>query len=507
MVPKNSAYKFRCFLLFLVYVIGSLFLIICAIYVLLWGGVGRILALDQPCVAILYRLTEPDAMKSVVGAMGLVGLALSYINAARTHRVKGLLMNDVIRYYYPYYGCVFISYGVFALLGRYCWGVGARTSGVICLLGLFFGLLYQIIMAWKVFFSDAQSEKLATNYIKAMVYYYKEESTDVPPMQEIRSVARYISRRFVEENRRFVNASDSNNNGKSVEKADQDIMLLIEFLDEKRDVVAENESRETHRCGVVGDFNHLFYLNSDSEKSGEAISLHDKIAALLYGLPSFQSATKRFSLQVRMIADTWQSILTEAREPNLQIHIACEILRVSAEKLPSVLTPLCCGLILCLHELYIRSADISDGRQWNYCADFMHQMTLLIGKTPLWEKDNKIISVLRIMARDMVAIFLCLNYLDQASTNKKVPDRPFRIILIEMQGAQKGSDVATRWDNQVIRIYLCYAYLIQSLLPMASPENLSYADRDRINTLIVDAIVNWFNSDVWEEGWNDADRT
>lgn len=507
MMPKKPVYYFRCCLVFAFYVIGSLLFMGCAIYALLFGGVGRYFPLDQPRVALLYRLTDPEGMKSVVGAMGLVGLALSYVNTARTHKVKGLLMNDVIRYHYPFYGCVFISYGAFALLGRYCWSVGARTAGVWCLLGLLFGLVYQIRMAWKVSFSEKQSEKLATSYIKDMVADCEKRTLDDRPTREIHSVARYISRRFIEENRRFADAAAVTISGKNSAEADQDIRSLLKLLDDSRNTAAANWRRKTDRHGIVGDFDYLFYLNSNEGKAEKAFSLRKKTASVLYGLPSFQKSVKRFGTQVRMTADTWRNVLSEAGDPFWQVHIVCQILNVSVKQVPSMVTPLCCGLILCLHEMNIRNADLSGARQWNSCADFLSQMTQLIENSRLREEDRKTVSVLRIMCRDMVAMFLCLSYLDQAGTFKKVPDRPFRIILIEMQGAQTDSDAATRWDDQVIRIYLCYAYLIQSLLPMASPDNLSYADRERINTLIVEAIGNWFNSDVWEEGWIDAEET
>lgn len=509
MVPSKSVYKRRCRRFFVIHVIGSLFLIIYTFYALLCGGVGRVIPLDptkQTYAALLYRLTEPEGMKSVIGAMGLVGLALSYVNTARTHKVKGLLLNDVIRYYYPCYGWVFISYGIFALLGRYCWSVGARTAGVCCLMGLLIGLFYQVRMAWKVSFSDEQSEKLATNYIKDMVDDCKTRALEARPSREIHSVARYISRRFIDENRRFADVAGATLSGRNSEEPDQDIQSLLKFLDEPKNTDAANTRQEADRRGVVGDFNRIFYLSSKAGKAKKAFSLRKKTASVLYGLPSFRDSVKRFGTQVRMTADTWRSVLSEAEDLFWQVHIVCQILSVSVKQVPSVVTPLCCGLILCLHETYIRNADISGSRQWNYCAEFLSQMTQLIENSRLREEDRETVSVLRIMCRDMVAVFLCLSYLDQASTFKKVPDRPFRIILFEMQGAQTDSDAATRWDDQVIRIYLCYAYLIQSLLPMASPDNLSYADRERINTLIVDAIGNWFNSDVWEEGWNDAEE-
>lgn len=105
-------------------------------------------------------------LANMLELMGIVSFTLIAVNEVQSKRSFGILMEDVIDYYFPLHLFIQVGfYTCFALLGGYACGKGIGMVGTLCGLGLLICFGYSIRMAWKLLLSPKAKNRSVLKYI------------------------------------------------------------------------------------------------------------------------------------------------------------------------------------------------------------------------------------------------------------------------------------------------------------------------------------------------------
>lgn len=452
--------------------LGGVFFFALAVLIMgsefLWNGKGFYI-----CPTI-DALVTADAMKNVIGTAGFIGFALTYINSVRRIRIRGILMEEVIHYFYPYYGMIFVIHSMFVLLGQYGCTVKNRTVGAICIIGIIVCLVYETIIAYNIALSGRRAEQRVGKYIKIMAEQFSKEKISNKPTKLIYQIGKYISGCVIENNSHFTDTSSTNLIGRESQEKLDDCVELLNMVDlEKYKGLKGGE--------FVKNFKAIF-ANDENEEIREDY--------ILYELPAFSDSITVFRQYIRLQADLWKSMLSEVQEESSGIRITCYVLFTAAKYKEQLLIPLSCGLILYLHETHIPATDVAKDQGWSKCAKFLYEMIQLIEieTTNGLEKDEETLMKLKMICRDITVTFVCLLYLDQVGIDRKINTQPLVNTLRLFQYEYRSTKADLFWTDSAIRKYLCFAYIIQGLLQMSSPNDFGYAGREKINKIVLYAV-------------------
>lgn len=373
----------------------------------------------------INRVSDTDGMKAVISALGAVCFALTYINTVQTRRVKGVLLEDVVRFYYPYYGYIFILHGCFAALGQYSCTVKIRVSGIFCLVGMLVCLVYAVQMAYGICFSPRRCNRLVSQYIQIRA----ESSSDQSSSQLVYQVAQYAAQRFEELGGNMEN---------------DDILRWLAAL-----VPVDSDFRAIQSNMFPDTFEYLF--KSENNSSGPVYSKY-----IFFSLPGYAERGRIFQMSVQQFSVMWDCLLSSVDSERQQTALACQMLRQAACEM----TVLGCGLVRYLYTSRIERLD-RDRKKWDACAMFLS--SIVKQAEPLEDRNGtrrKILSC----CMDMSVIFLCLTLAGQTGAQEYVIDSDFPTLTLDLlRKCGHWGYRAPSLDDSLDQ-YLCCAYMIlQSL--------------------------------------------
>lgn len=439
-------------------------------------GIGTWLQQSVPWLwTFIDTITRPDGIKAVMTATGAVCFALTYVNTAREKRVKGILMEYVIRDRYPHYGWVFVLHFLFAVVGQYACAVEARTAGVVCLLGMLLSLAYALKMALSVTFSTKRGEQIVSQYIE-------KSSINTPENREnqlwlIYQVGQYVFELFLENNL-------PDNKYLSEESKSTDVPCQKNQVWDS-DVIQQLLKLSGMNC-------HLLYLQSDSllNQFDQVFGMEEDSSVetdyILYSLPKYKPAQKILKDNILVFCQMWQSVLSKAGDVQQQTELVYRVL--SARRGQNITPALCCGLVLYLHRAKIFGIDAEiNTDSWTRCVRLLAQINH-IGKVNNRGHDE--FEMVQIQCRDMLAVFLCLTLLEQAKFNKNLLSDAFREAIVEELCQYRGAN-SVYWSEKVLRKYLCYAYVIYQTLEVTALQLPSRQEMYRIIPIVIQTVRTW----------------
>ena len=106
----------------------------CVFYIISVALYGT--AISMKITNFLNNVDIIEGFSAVIGTLGMVSFALTYINAARVRKLKGILLEDVINAFYPHYKWILVLNGCLACLGRFGCAACNGIVGSLCLLGM-----------------------------------------------------------------------------------------------------------------------------------------------------------------------------------------------------------------------------------------------------------------------------------------------------------------------------------------------------------------------------------
>lgn len=394
------------------------------------------------CVPLPDRLRYPDGIKELIKVLGLVGCALSYINSAKASRVKGILLSDVISYFYHFYGIAFLFHGTFALLGLYSCEIGILSSSWQCLLGILCCTAYSLYMAYKVVFSPKQQHRCIMKYVKAL------KLKDFPPKhcrQTAYLLGEYIGERYNKYNIEL---------GRNTDDKQEDEQLLLSALSL---LISETEKLTQTQDGQLtweGPLPKVF----DNLHCNELVA-HP--ADALFILDDQQN--QLFQNDIRHCAALWANILTPIKQDSRQAELVVDMLWHSPRT-----ASLCCGLVCYMHRTHIQFGNEKKG--WQTCVNFLRRIANIAHAFDQEQQRSQQEKVLR-CCMDMMLLFFCLACMYEANSNRSKLSSFFLDIqdLIDHEFQRNGSITCyIPITPHCIEKYLYFTYKLLKIL--AIPE-------------------------------------
>lgn len=427
-------------------------ILVVAFWRLFLRGWGVYLQKNAACLwGFVDAVTQTAGIKAVITATGAVCFALTYVNTARERRVKGILMEQVIREFYPWYGWIFSAHFLCAILGQYGCAVEARATAVLCLLGMFLSVAYALEMALSVVFSRERREDLVSCYIERAAKGALKNGPDQARI--LHQVGQYVGERFQE--------GTLPEDGIKTEEAGIVGLLL--------DLGGRGYCSSTLPEGDLLDQFALLFRTTEGDKP-------PRPEYLLYDLPCCQKPWTAFQNHVLTFSRMWYSVLDGLQDGFRRAELACRILREAERK--RLTAPVCCGLIVYLHEANsLDTAGFPALEDQILCARFLGRLSHVQGSQEPGEQASAERSD---WCRDLLVVYFCLLLLEGANFCEKLIDNALYNIVRDLLGQCDGKGSGIFWNQEVLKIYLCYGYAIYRVLavntlPLPSRGEMAYA--------------------------------
>lgn len=305
--------------------------------------------LQQPCLpcnhlTLFFRQhSDPKGLTNVVQLFGLTSFGLSFIDAVRLRKFRGILMEHVIEEMYPYYGGYYILHALFISLCLYCCGIQLWDISLLCTIGAIICTIYTVRMSVNIVFSRQKREKLFSKYILNYVDRTRKTMLNAVPngkslyseeqIQHICSIANYIGNQFQKREWFLSNKADN------LFSKDGDVFQLLRLTA----VFQENEPSDKRSLIKSCPF-YIKGLTSDEMEQFQ------------YSMFCASDGLHRFQSEILAFGEMWQSMLEQLDTAEKQARLIYRILEVAKDRwLP---TALCCGLI---H--YFGSSEIAQYKQ------------------------------------------------------------------------------------------------------------------------------------------------
>lgn len=460
-----------------------------------------------------------EGLRYVITAIGIACFFLTYINASRTKRVKGILMDDVISTIYPYYGWFFFLHGCFVALGIYSCSVGSKSAGLLCMCGILLCLLYLLLMAVYTTFSRRAGECLVRKYIKfnlkklikaygilrkterlAMgghsllmrirlcifwqIHPFKHYTTmtlqkayklqnDNALRKLIACVSRYVAHQF---SNRELYTDDI-----VIKSSNNDLVLLLSLASVK--YLPKGHDGYSHKNhGFLSEFNDMF---------GALMP-----ASIIHCIPAAQSSCLSFQAYCVRCAELWTGIFSEINGSHSQAELAYYLFCASYNT--QIVPALCCGLLLFFQMKYDKKYgnNLLDDR-WEDCMNFLLELSQI--QMARNGRDGNNIQgpdgiFFQTLLRDMGITSLCLWELENTAANMDLKSQSVLRATLELMNDCRGNDAAICCSDEAIKKYLCYAMIVLRTLTNPSLCKPTRSDIFSISSPIVRLVISKLNN-------------
>lgn len=398
------------------------------------------------------RLKHVQGVQTVITPIGMVCFALSYIASVRASRVKGVLLEDVISNAFPHYKCVFVLHGCFAAFGLYSASATsppAPRAVNACLLGMMCCLIYAMVMANQICFSQKNCNKLVTQYVANLLQEPDRERF----VGTAYRLGEYISEQYREHDL---------SPGCLDEQEEPVIIAVAELLmsggskRQEGSLQRENEDlawRNEQPYVLSQAFYWVFDFGDGKRPSPEHI---------LYSLPAYERCCHTCQNDIQRFSALWELMFSKLADDTRRAAFAVDFICVSAHS-----APLCCGLVHYLRSSRIQCAEDMTG--WKNCQWFLGRM---IRGTEFLSGKNKAAQEKSVLCcRDIIFLFFGLALWQEACSPVSGLAETFANPLFSMlDPSGRAALFIYRNDDQIAK-YLSFAYMI--LLSATTPDTIA----------------------------------
>lgn len=428
-------------------VIPVLLLFYTIIYLCLWY-LPSIPASLANTTSVPEHLSVSDGVEAIIATLGMVGVALSYINSARAYRIKGILLDQVITWRWPKYGIIFIIHGLLALLGLFSCKIDALQAAFSCLGGILLCTGYSLYMAYSIYFSRKTREKFLVQYLSELPKY---TASPIESRRIAYQLGLYIGERYQAEDFQLDQLSAEAQIDKQLL---QSALTLLEPGIEALDQSRQKENKPSYEA-MVGSLSDIFdQMLSDKTVFPYGIPENSNDVILL----PVTSWGQAFRNHVHHCATLWDNLLYPVERDGKQAKLAADVLLNAPQT-----AALCCGLVLHLHASRIQSKNGTEG--WQSCADFLSRIAncARASNNSAWSNERD--KVLR-CCMDMILLFICLACLQGANSIKMCT--AIDTILIDLFIAEKQKSTSPNCYIPVnapfFTKYMYFAHMIFRML-------------------------------------------
>ena len=433
-------------------------------------------------------LFNPSSIKAAISAVGVVSFLLTYLNTARSSRVVGVKLQEVIRYRYGECIIVFLAQAMFSLLGIYAAECGVRLTSGICLTVVMLCMVYAVNLALRIVFKEQWTLQLVKKYVDSYITQKKKRG--------LKSKSHKTQREQSQ---------------KKQQKEEQQETMRLRRMLRNACCVAEYISKchadleAFDRAGVQIDYAYLIALceQLDSESSTKS-NIKDTTGDLHTAFCSFFPTTKDDPLHaanhvllrlphaegdfcktqncIRNFANIWKSLLSGS---NLQSRgeLCGNMLHAAARQGNEVLRTKCiCGLIVCLHQEYLPDRKSAEEGGWNLYLETLFRIAYMAAPTEIGiaadlETERKRKACFKSMVGDFAYISLFLYELERLTAwRDDCPDLEERIAPI-----LSDTKAEVRYRRDYMTEYVAFAYLI---FEMIKPMMQSISSREDMQDIL-----------------------
>jgi len=419
---------------------------------------------------LLDQVTMLKGLAVVISTIGMVSFALTYINAARMRKVKGILMEDVINAFFPRYKWILVINGCLACLGRFACEVGAGACALLCFLGMSICICYMLHMANKIVFSEKCVWSTTSNYIKLVSNHYlrKEfnESAEAKFLDFISSIGAYIAQCY--------NQKEFSVSYVSCEEDVKSILPLIRH---------DNNPNNYRRPNIELDALYTFENGcTDFLQEQAEVGAYCHNCSVLR-VPCTEWLRRSTENEMRISCSFWRSILTGIPDEQARVQAVCHILCTEHEINTILSGTLGCGLIMYLHYTYVPDMYPADKKGWENCMRFLYLMccatnNATAGRNNLVVDSNEDqFQWVRKRCIDLFIILTCLIMIEQSCSDVKFDEKSIKSIMSAILWEEKEQESLSdeRLDLCVYQAFLIYYALP---VPVLSPKGMM--ERERI---------------------------
>lgn len=310
-----------------------------------------------------------------IPTLGLAGTVIPAVYNAGTKKVKGILLQDMTRYFFPCYGIIMLENLALTLMGQACCAIGQTES----LKWFLSGSVLSVVYAALLVLGTGLSDRLTRFYVKE---YISDKISELAVVQQKKSSGRINPeqmKQFMTEHSEFLAALSKHIAEKTADTESpffSNDNALVEEICQISKVITyqrkdENPELET-RYGFTDSFDTIFHY-ANFEEDSSAIS-----ESIYYSLPASDGVRKDFSEQVNYAYEFWQNVLNPFQNIGQEVKAACRILyamNFEDGKLNDNYVIVGCGLIVYLYKKYYSSSNEHQIREVEQCAIFIDQMT------------------------------------------------------------------------------------------------------------------------------------
>lgn len=411
---------------------------------------------------------DKEAMEIVFPALGLAGSIVPAVYGSRGKRVKGILIHDMTKYFFPLYGLVMVLNLIISIAGQIC-AVMNITQPLKYLLT---GSLLSAIYATVLVLGTGLNERITKSYIKGYISDHISKLR-VSAKRKKQSRCKWIKEfDYKRKNRRakFLAALTSHIaqqtadvktpyciTNKSLDHEIKQVFKLITYQ-----TVEQNPALKD-KCGFIESFEIIFQYTSVPLKAASCCN------SVYYELPASDLVRSNFADQVESACEFWQIALESINDTGKEAKAVCRILHALAfenDRIQENYVIASCGLIAYLYKKYHSITNDVTLHEIERCALFVDEMidtfrneARFLGKPSEGLKD-----ALRLCA-DMLYIIWVIAEIETYTAPRiyecyQVSEAVDRLILGEH--GYVGRSILTQCNTTK---YLCFSWCLIKQIP------------------------------------------
>lgn len=384
----------------------------------IWG-------LLQPIVLFLDPIFKENTRNECFTILGLSGSVIPAVYNAGTKRTKGILIADMTKYFFPWYGIVMLQNLILSIVGQF---VETMDNWKYLLPAILTTTAYSILLVLATGLYERVSRMFVRVYIweKSCVlrpkFAYKQKSMLINKRALfLKDLSSYIASQVI------VAGTPHCNTDKYLAKEIQQIAEFMLPVSERKALKQKKTST------IVDEFGLLFC--SSRQVCG---SICDTI---YYDLPATESRKNFFALQIELACEFWKQLLGSIPNLSDKAHAACRIFcsmqsgskvekgigvyrKNCLQNYHGSLSVMVCGLITYLYKTSQNEATEKLSSNVDYCAEFVHEMWAVFRAEVPFGDDGASISFYEVsLYTEMLFILYALSQIEQyIQAGKEVED-------------------------------------------------------------------------------------
>lgn len=420
-------------------------------------------------------------LAAVISTIGMVSFALTYINAARARKLKGILMEDVINAFYPGYKWILVLNGAFACLGRFACEVDIGLCAILCFSGMLCCLSYMLYMANEIAFTEKRARQLTSKYIALISEkFIKKELGSFGNLKLtnfISSIGNYIAQHY---NESEFSVSDSSH--------EDEIKSLLPLIR------CDNNHKLQATSYIEQSVLHAFEDGNVSVLNSNDMGKQYCHDCSVVRLPYTDCVRTNIEHEVRIACGLWRSILDKIPNEQARVQAVCQILCIEHCLDTKLSGTLGCGLLMYLHNTYIPDLYPADAKGWETSVRFLYLMynaandvtaernEINLGRYPV-DKDW-----LRKRCVDMIITQMSLALLEQSCSSLKFNEQSVKNTVTAVLWQEAKKEEKRVVDNGWVELYVYQAFILLRLLPIPVLSPKDAKERKAICQKIIDGI-------------------